>query len=309
MVGKIYKSFIKDALLYIKSCFSHDESCQKRIFFVWKSWLFLLLSPPSLKCSFLESNKLCICARSPVNPVVPNELACRGPFTGNQWQLHSSACDCNDQRANCSEGNLTLCNELMGERCTVTRLKSTAEIISASRTSQITKIRNKSKRSCWLFGLLVAQAPSGAVPQWGEAQTVGDREREGGVWKEAGTIKITFPFAALWNEMAIPGVCGGSRWGEEGNEVLKHLISPSNKPPSSPPLKSTVGGGVEGSRWGLTPELAAKMIHTCTTQISVFFSLSRSFPVDAFQMHEVKLSQQVHNSQFVQDFVSCLVDW
>lgn len=57
------------------------------------------------------------------------------------------------------------------------------------------------------FGLLVAQAPSSVLSISGVSHRVWDMVGGGG--KEAGTIKITFPFAALWNEMAIPGVCGG----------------------------------------------------------------------------------------------------
>lgn len=42
-------------------------------------------------------------AYSPVNPVVcerrPNELASSELFIGNQWQVPTPACDCNDHRA------------------------------------------------------------------------------------------------------------------------------------------------------------------------------------------------------------------
>lgn len=44
--------------------------------------------------------------------------------------------------------------------------------------------------------------------------------REGGVEKEAGKIKITFPFAALRNEMAIPGVRGSWR-GRGGQWIVE----------------------------------------------------------------------------------------
>lgn len=47
--------------------------------------------------------------------------------------------------------------------------------------------------------------------------------------------RLRSPFHLLHSEMKWPSqVCGGAEEGEEGNGVLRHLISPSNMPPSTP---------------------------------------------------------------------------
>lgn len=82
----------------------------------------------SAKCAHScnwKAKTLSQCAYNPVNPVVCdhllNELACSRLFIGNQWPLHTSACDCNDQRAYSSERDLTLSNELTDGCCVLKR--------------------------------------------------------------------------------------------------------------------------------------------------------------------------------------------